>query len=109
VLWAHIGCDTLAFLSMKGTMHAIDRAGGYCNACFTGRDPPPLEDIPNKQAFEGVFDSTARHANPLAHKLYRCALPSSAPAGANMLRRPNVDAQRPQSAEFICLFGDPET
>ncbi len=52
---AHIGCDTLAFLSMEGMMRAIGRAGGYCNACFTGRYPLPLEDIPDKQVFEGVF------------------------------------------------------
>ncbi len=52
---AHIGCDTLAFLSMEGLMRALGRAGGYCNACFTGRYPLAIEDIPDKQVFEGVF------------------------------------------------------
>ncbi len=51
----HIGCDTLAFLSLEGMMRAIGRAGGYCNACFTGRYPLPVEAMPDKQVFEGVL------------------------------------------------------
>jgi len=51
----HIGCDTLAFLSLEGMMRAIGRAGGYCNACFTGRYPLPIEAVSDKQVFEGVF------------------------------------------------------
>lgn len=51
----HIGCDTLAFLSLEGMMRAIGRAGGYCNACFTGHYPLPIEAVPDKQVFEGVF------------------------------------------------------
>lgn len=51
----HFGCDTLAFLSLAGMMRAIGRAGGYCNACFTGHYPIPIEAVPNKQIFEGIF------------------------------------------------------
>lgn len=51
----HIGCDSLAFLSLDGMMRAIGRAGGYCNACFTGKYPLPIDAVSDKQVFEGVF------------------------------------------------------
>ncbi len=51
----HFGVDSLAFLSLEGMMRAIGRAGGYCNACFTGRYPLPLQAVADKQVFEGVF------------------------------------------------------
>ena len=35
-LRAHVGCDSLEFLSVEGMMAAIDRTEGYCTACFTG-------------------------------------------------------------------------
>ncbi len=53
-----IGCDSLAFLSLDGMMRAIagDPANnGYCNACFTGNYPIPVEEAPVKLAFEGVL------------------------------------------------------
>ena len=51
----HFGVESLAFLSVEGMMRAIGRAGGYCNACFTGNYPLPIDAIPDKQVFEGVF------------------------------------------------------
>ncbi|MFM7263765.1 MAG: amidophosphoribosyltransferase, partial [Acidimicrobiales bacterium] len=35
-LRAHVGCDSLEFLTVDGMMAAIDRTEGYCTACFTG-------------------------------------------------------------------------
>jgi amidophosphoribosyltransferase len=35
-LRVHVGCDTLAFLSVEGMLDAIGRRDGYCAACFTG-------------------------------------------------------------------------
>ncbi len=52
---AYFGVDSLAFLSVEGMMRAIGRAGGYCNACFTGKYPLPIDAIADKQVFEGVF------------------------------------------------------
>lgn len=51
----HFGVESLAFLSVEGMMRAIGRAGGYCNACFTGRYPLPIGAVTDKQVFEGVF------------------------------------------------------
>ena len=57
---AHIGADSLAFLSLDGMMRAISsrEAGeddGYCNACFTGRYPLAVGDAQSKLSFEGVL------------------------------------------------------
>lgn len=70
---AHIGADSLAFLSLDGMMRAVtgrvehdagndgpvstgsDGGDGYCNACFTGRYPMPVGDGNAKLAFEGVL------------------------------------------------------
>ncbi len=57
---AHIGADSLAFLSLDGLMRAIAsrEAGdddGYCNACFTGRYPLAVGDAQAKLSFEGVL------------------------------------------------------
>jgi len=56
----HIGADSLAFLSLDGMMRAIDPASngsesGYCNACFTGRYPMPVNEAPLKLRFEGAL------------------------------------------------------
>lgn len=51
----YFGVESLAFLSVEGMMRAIGRAGGYCNACFTGRYPLPIDAVTDKQVFEGVF------------------------------------------------------
>ncbi|MEY4175357.1 MAG: amidophosphoribosyltransferase [Actinomycetota bacterium] len=55
-----IGADSLAFLSLDGMMRAIEpTAGGattgYCNACFTGRYPMPVNEAPPKLSFEGAL------------------------------------------------------
>jgi amidophosphoribosyltransferase len=38
-----LGCDSLHYLSLEGTMQAIGRTEGYCNACFTGKYPFPVD------------------------------------------------------------------
>jgi amidophosphoribosyltransferase len=43
---AHVGADSLYFISLEGMMSAIGRTEGYCNACFTGKYP--IEVTPNK-------------------------------------------------------------
>jgi amidophosphoribosyltransferase len=43
---AHIGADSLYYLSLEGMMKAIGRSEGYCNACFTGNYP--IEIAPNR-------------------------------------------------------------
>lgn len=51
-LAAHIGADSLAWLSLEGFHEAIG-TGGLCDACFTGRYPVSLEGIAGKGDFEG--------------------------------------------------------
>jgi amidophosphoribosyltransferase len=48
----HIGCDSLHFLSLDRMMRAIGRREGYCNACFTGVYPIPVDAIHSKTSFE---------------------------------------------------------
>jgi amidophosphoribosyltransferase len=48
----HIDCDTLHFLSLEGMLRAIDRPGGYCNACFTGVYPLDVDVAHTKTGFE---------------------------------------------------------
>ncbi len=39
-----IGADTLGYLSVKGLMKVVDGAqGGFCDACFTGNYPVPVQ------------------------------------------------------------------
>jgi amidophosphoribosyltransferase len=57
---AHIGADSLAFLSLDGMMNAVAGrdAGdddGYCNACFTGEYPIAVGGAQAKLDFEGVI------------------------------------------------------
>ena len=53
---AHIGADSLAFLSLDGMMRAVsDGADGYCTACFTGEYPMQVDEAPPKLSFEGVL------------------------------------------------------
>ena len=66
---AHIGADSLGFISVDRMMTAIGPSAmslpggvvaeghGYCNACFTGRYPVPvqLSLADNKQRFDGVL------------------------------------------------------
>lgn len=51
----HVGCDSLAFLSVEGMMSAIGRKSGYCTACFTGRYPVDVSGVAEKNSFEGVL------------------------------------------------------
>lgn len=54
---AHIGADSLAYLSLDGLMAALEATDGYCNACFTGEYPfaeVPVE-VGDKAAFDGVL------------------------------------------------------
>ncbi len=49
----HLGCDSLAYLSLEGMMRAIGEVSEtYCNACFTGRYPLELGEQVGKEAFE---------------------------------------------------------
>jgi amidophosphoribosyltransferase len=56
---AHIGADSLAFLSVDGLMKALKAEDGYCNACFTGEypfnSPIPLFELQEKEKFAGVW------------------------------------------------------
>ena len=56
---AHIGADSLAFLSLEGLMKALKTEEGYCNACFTGRYPfttqIPLIELQEKGKFASVW------------------------------------------------------
>jgi len=49
---AQLGADSLHFLSLDGMMKAIESNSGYCNACFTGRYPFPINGQINKQLLE---------------------------------------------------------
>jgi amidophosphoribosyltransferase len=49
---ARIGCDSLVFLSLEGMMRAIGSSRGYCNACFTGVYPFPVDFERTKTGFE---------------------------------------------------------
>ncbi len=53
----HIGADSLGFLSVPRMMKALGRDDGYCNACFTGDYPVPvqLSLATSKQRFDGVI------------------------------------------------------
>jgi amidophosphoribosyltransferase len=51
-----LNADSLAYLSLEGMMEALDANEGYCNACFTGRYPIPVNlQLQDKEQFEGVF------------------------------------------------------
>ena len=49
---AHVGADSLYFLSLAGMMRAVGRTDGYCQACFTGEYPLPLNSENTKTGFE---------------------------------------------------------
>jgi amidophosphoribosyltransferase len=51
---AHIGCDSLHYLSLDGMMRAIGR-DGYCNACFTGDYPISVNGLKAKTGFEDAI------------------------------------------------------
>ena len=49
---AHIGADSLHFLSLDGMMRAVGRDDGFCQACFTGCYPVPVNLHTVKTGFE---------------------------------------------------------
>jgi amidophosphoribosyltransferase len=49
---AFIGCDSLYYLSLEGMMRAVGRPDGYCDACFTGHYPFPVDLVHVKTGFE---------------------------------------------------------
>jgi len=54
----HIGADSLGYLSVPTMMDALQRDDGYCNACFTGDYPVPVQlQLPTtaKKRFDGVL------------------------------------------------------
>jgi amidophosphoribosyltransferase len=54
----HIGADSLGYLSVPTMMKALEREDGYCNACFTGDYPIPVQlKMPTtaKKRFDGVL------------------------------------------------------
>ena len=48
----HVGADSLYYLSVEGMMRAVGRADGFCQACFTGRYPIPVDLLNVKTGFE---------------------------------------------------------
>ncbi|MBK8051444.1 MAG: amidophosphoribosyltransferase [Anaerolineales bacterium] len=56
---AHIGADSLAYLSIAGMMAALKATNGYCNACFTGdypfTTPISLIELQEKEKFVQVW------------------------------------------------------
>jgi amidophosphoribosyltransferase len=48
----HVGADSLYFLSLEGMMRAVGSTEGYCQACFTGKYPLPLNKENTKTGFE---------------------------------------------------------
>ncbi|MFT7599315.1 MAG: amidophosphoribosyltransferase [Acidimicrobiales bacterium] len=53
----HIGANSLGFLSVDRMMSALGRTEGYCNACFTGSYPVPVQLTlaTTKKRFDGVL------------------------------------------------------
>ena len=49
---AHIGCDSLAFISLEGLHEAIHaHHQAFCDACFSGEYPVPIPDSLKRKAF----------------------------------------------------------
>ncbi len=48
----HIGAHSLYYLSLDGMMQAVGYTGGYCQACFTGQYPLPVDLNSVKTGFE---------------------------------------------------------
>src|SRR5918996_6512015 len=49
----HVGADSLYYLSVEGMMRAVEREDGFCQACFTGQYPIPVNLSNVKTGFEG--------------------------------------------------------
>jgi amidophosphoribosyltransferase len=50
----YVGADSLYYLSVEGMMRAIQRTDGFCQACFTGQYPIPVDLSNVKTGFERV-------------------------------------------------------
>jgi amidophosphoribosyltransferase len=48
----HVGADSLHYLSVTGMMRALQREDGFCQACFTGQYPIPVNLSSVKTGFE---------------------------------------------------------
>lgn len=48
----HVGADSLYYLSVEGMMRAVQRADGFCQACFTGQYPIAVDLSNVKTGFE---------------------------------------------------------
>lgn len=48
----HVGADSLYYLSVDGMMKAVQRKDGFCQACFTGQYPIPVDLLSVKTGFE---------------------------------------------------------
>lgn len=48
----YVGADSLYYLSVDGMMRAIQRKDGFCQACFTGQYPIPVDLLSVKTGFE---------------------------------------------------------
>jgi amidophosphoribosyltransferase len=48
----HVGADSLYYLSVEGMMRAVGRDDGFCQACFTGQYPIPVDLSNVKTGFE---------------------------------------------------------
>ena len=48
----HVGADSLYYLSVAGMMRAVQREDGFCQACFTGQYPIPVDLSNVKTGFE---------------------------------------------------------
>jgi amidophosphoribosyltransferase len=51
----YVGADSLYFLSVDGMMRALKRTDGFCQACFTGQYPIPVDLSSVKTGFERVM------------------------------------------------------
>ena len=50
----HVGADSLQYLSVDSMMKAVQRKDGFCQACFTGQYPIPVDLSNVKTGFEKV-------------------------------------------------------
>jgi amidophosphoribosyltransferase len=48
----YVGADSLYYLSVDGMMKAVQRKDGFCQACFTGQYPIPVDLMSVKTGFE---------------------------------------------------------
>ena len=51
---AHIGADSLHYLSLEGMLQAVGRTHGYCTACFSGHYPIEVNGAASKTKFEAA-------------------------------------------------------